>query len=86
MSPEVLIYIQHIKKFFESDQKTKKYFIGVGNEELFYKKLSQLSQKKFDTEGEHTLTKEEFEELRNEFNTRKELFMNVGDFGKICLN
>lgn len=92
MSPEVLIYIQNIKTYFEKNQDTKNYFIGSGDENLFYDRLIEISQKKFDSEGEVMLTKLEFENLRSEFNTKKipnnaiDIFMTVGDFGEICLN
>jgi hypothetical protein len=64
LSPEVLIYIQTVKHYFESNKEAREYFLGNTNEEIFYKHLSEISQKNFDKEGEVMLNKEQFETLR----------------------
>lgn len=64
LSPEVLIYIQSVKHYFETNQEAREYFLGTADEELFYKHLSEISQKNFETNGEVMLNKEQFELLR----------------------
>jgi hypothetical protein len=97
ISPEVLIYLQNVKNYFNQNIETKNYFIGENDEELFYQYLTEISQKNFETNGEAMLNKEQFELLRKVINivkitTLKEedlpedkLFFDT-DFGKICLN
>jgi len=99
MSPEVLIYVQNVRNFFKNDIDARQYFLNEVDEELFFKYLSEISQKNFDKDGEPILTKDQFELLRKtlqlvditkkefkEETTEDRLFMNVGTFGKICLN
>lgn len=99
MSPEVLIYVQNVRNFFKNDIEARQYFLNEVDEELFFKYLSEISQKNFDKDGEPILTKDQFELIRKTLQlidiTKKEfkeeteedrLFMNVGTFGKICLN
>jgi hypothetical protein len=99
MSPEVLIYVQNVRNYFKKDLEARKYFLNEIDEELFFKYLTEISQKNFEKEGEPILSKEQFELIRKTLLlvdiTKKEfkeespedkLFMNVGVFGKICLN
>lgn len=65
LSPEVLIYIQTVKHYFENNNEAREYFLGNANEELFYKHLSEISQKNFEKNGEVMLNKEQFEKLRS---------------------
>lgn len=64
LSPEVLIYIQTVKQYFEKNQEAREYFLGNADEEEFYKHLSEVSQKNFEKNGETMLNKEQFETLR----------------------
>jgi hypothetical protein len=64
ISPEVLIYLQSVKHYFNTNQEVYDYFIGNSNEDLFFEHLIQISQKNFETEGEVMLNKEQFELLR----------------------
>jgi hypothetical protein len=99
MSPEVLIYVQNVRNYFKKDLEAREYFLNEIDEELFFKYLTEISQKNFEKEGEPVLSKEQFELIRKTLLlidiTKKEfkkespedkLFMNVGVFGKICLN
>ena len=99
MSPEVLIYVQNVRNYFKKDLEARKYFLNEIDEELFFKYLTEISQKNFEKEGEPILSKEQFELIRKTILlidiTKKEfkeespedkLFINVGAFGKICLN
>lgn len=98
LSPEVLIYIQTVKNYFETNNEAKIYFISNMDEESFFQKLGEISQKNFEKDGEVMLTKTQFELLRNSKSIQDDIdklveskfvdtaFMNIGDYGKICLN
>lgn len=101
-SPEVLIYLQTVKNYLKTNIEAREYFIGDSNEELFYKHLCEISQKNYEKNGEVMLDKEQFELLRTTVKVvtiskkdipeepkkeiEKNIFMDLGDFGKICLN
>ena len=100
-SPEVLIYLQNVMNYFASNKEAHDYFIGDGDEELFFKHLSDISEKNFKESGEVCLTKEQFEllrktivalhvavkELPEETNDENPyIFVDTRGFGKICLN
>jgi hypothetical protein len=98
LSPEVLIYIQSVKNFLNSDENTKNYFIN-GDETFFYHHLSEIAQKNFETNGEPRLTINQFELLRKTMyiiynvmekdfskNPEENLFIDYQQFGKFCLN
>ena len=64
ISPEVLIYIQSVKNYFETNIEAKEYFLSNSNEELFYKHMTEIAQKNFTKNGEAILNREQFELLR----------------------
>ena len=39
ISPEVLIYLQSVKNYFETNIEAKEFFLSDSNEELFYKQM-----------------------------------------------
>jgi hypothetical protein len=96
MAPEVLIYIQSIKNYFENNKETKDYFIGQSDEELFFEHLSEISQKNYEKDNEPMLSKMQFEYLRKvlsaiqiskkEYTQEELLFIDVPNYGKFCLN
>jgi hypothetical protein len=63
-SPDILIYIQTVKKFLENNKGTKEYFLTNVDEELFYENLGQIAQINLEKNGEPQLSKEQFEVLR----------------------
>lgn len=97
-SPEVLIYIQTVKNFFKSNKEAKEYFLSNSDEESFFKHLTEISQKNFEKDGEVMLSQTQFELLRKtisaitvvekskESTTNDNIFVEIKDFGKICLN
>jgi hypothetical protein len=101
-SPEVLIYLQTVKNYLKTNIEAKEYFLGDSDEELFYKHLCEISQKNYKKNGEVMLDKEQFELLRTTVKAviiakkdiseqpkkdiEKNVFFDLGDFGKICLN
>ena len=64
ISPEVLIYIQTVKNYFETNKDAKDFFLSNSDEELFYKHLTEIAQKNFNKKNEATLDREQFELLR----------------------
>lgn len=102
MPPEVLIYVQSVKKYLETNQEARTYFLDGLDVDLFYKHLSEISEKNYKKNGEVMLDREQFELLKKTLraiNASKnvdnkiqhivddeKLFIDLGDFGKICLN
>lgn len=97
-SPEVLIYIQTVKNYLNTNEEARDYFLKNGDENFFYKHLEEISQKNYEKDGEVMLTKEQFELLRKTSIAvhissksesevvKKDIFIEIGNFGKICLN
>ena len=101
-SPEVLIYLQTVKNYLKTNLEAREYFLGDSDEELFYKHLCEISQKNYEKNGEVMLDKDQFELLRTTVKVvtisnkdipekpkkdfEKNVFFDLGDFGKICLN
>lgn len=100
MTPEVLIYIQIVKKFFNNDEYTKNYFLEDSDEEVFFNYLTDVAEKNFKTNGDPTLTAPQFEFVRktakieviskkeypNEETKTNNIFMDIPNFGSVCLN
>lgn len=63
-SPEVLIYLQTVRKYIESNQEARKYFIPNNVESDFYGLVEDISQINFTKRGEPELSKEQFEFIR----------------------
>lgn len=64
VSPEVLIYLQTVKNYFEINKEAREFFLSDSNEELFYKHMLEIAQKNFEKNGDATLDREQFELLR----------------------
>ena len=100
LSPEVLIYVQSVKNYFQKNDEAREYFIANSNEEQFFKHLSEISQKNFDKNGEVMLDKTQFELLRvtvqaiaivtapveNLSSVEDNIFIDMRGYAKICLN
>ena len=63
-SPEVLIYLQTVKKYIDGNEEAKKYFIANDIESDFFDLVSDISQINFDKRGQPELSKEQFELVR----------------------
>ena len=48
ISPEVLIYIQTVRNYFETNKEAKEFFLSNSDEKLFYEHLIEIAQKNFD--------------------------------------
>ena len=97
MDSEVLVYIQKIKNFLNTNKSARDYFIGKSDVDEFYKQLSIISEKNYETNGQPELTKEQFELLRltlevvaisqqKMFITEDGLFMVYENYPPISLN
>lgn len=64
ISPEVLIYLQTVRNYFEINKEAREFFLSNSDEELFYKHMTEIAQKNFEKNGEATLDREQFELLR----------------------
>ena len=64
VSPEVLIYLQTVKNYFETNKEAREFFLNNSDEELFYKHMTEIAQKNFEKNGDATLDREQFELLR----------------------
>jgi hypothetical protein len=98
LSAEILIYIQKVKSYFSNNAEATQYFIGDSDVDSFYKRLTELSKENFEKFGYPTLSKEQFESLRqiiftvevnkdNLPNTNQDnIFIDMRGYYKICLN
>jgi len=92
MSAEIHIYLRKIKTFLTSNEEARNYFLNGLNEELFFNELEVVSENNFNTTGNPTLTKEQFEGIKiklkpNKLNKGEEnLFFDFKDFGLFSLN
>ena len=92
MAPEVLIYIKNIKKFLDTNQEAHDYFLKDLNADDFFSKVAESSQENFERNGDPMLLRNQFEKIKNELinsstkNIEDNIFFDLKDFGKICLN
>lgn len=104
LSAEVLMYIQNVKNYFQTNQEAREYFLQHSDEKLFFEHMTEIAQKNYDKNGEAILDREQFELLRvtvinlllqskNEKNKKQEdiktndnVFVELSNFGFICLN
>lgn len=64
METDVLVYLQKVKTYLNTNKEAKDYFIGNSDAEEFYKHLAIISEKNFEKSGAPELSKEQFELLR----------------------
>lgn len=89
LPPEVLIYIQNVRKYFTTNEETKEYFQIDTHGEKFFEEVIELSQKNFEDHGDAMLTLEQFEEVRRKVSTDVVMygvFASLDNFGLISLN
>ena len=97
-SSEVLIYIQKVRLYLTNNLEANQYFIGDSDVESFFKRLGTLSEENFAKFGYATLSKEQFESLRQVMftvevskdnlpkSTEDNIFIDMRGYDKICLN
>jgi hypothetical protein len=90
MPPEIQIYLQNIKKFLSFNEQARHYFLNGLDEELFFNELELVSENNYNTTGNPTLTREQFEQIKVKLNKPvkedEKLFFDFKDFGFISLN
>lgn len=96
MKSEVLIYLQKVKNFIENNSEANDYFLLNSDKEFFFKQLETLATKNMIKNGNPQLTSEQLEFIRRISISLKEtpikksiedpLFIEIENFGKICLN
>ncbi|MEY4572078.1 MAG: hypothetical protein RLZ10_1304 [Bacteroidota bacterium] len=97
MDTDILVYLQKVKSFLKTNEEASKYFIGDSDVDEFYKQLTIVSEKNFETNGQPELTKEQFELLRvavlataiskqRVFYSDDKLFLFLDDYPGICMN
>jgi hypothetical protein len=64
LSSDVLIYVQTIKNYLETNQEARDYFLKNADYDLFFDNLAQISEINFQKTGEPQLTQQQFEFLR----------------------
>lgn len=98
LSAEILIYIQKVKTYFANSAEATEYFIGNSDVNSFFDRLTELSKENFEKFGNPTLSKEQFESLRQIIFTvevvkedlpksnEDNIFIDMRGYDKICLN
>lgn len=92
MNPEVLIYLQQIKRYIENNPSAKDYFIGDSQENVFYEKLKEISLINFKNTDDPKLNKDQLESIRLSLlqpttqDVNNDLFFEVPGFGLVCKN
>lgn len=96
LPPEVLIYLQKMKLFFEKDKTSKEYFLKNVDEELFFKHFIEISVKNVEENGSPELSVEQLEILNKTIRAISvikepeyftyDIWWNTGKYGKNCLN
>lgn len=96
MPPEVLIYLQSLRKFFKTHDEAPKYFGFEGNEgmeEKFFEYIGEMSFQNFEEDGEPQLTVFQLEEIRRKISAPNEktievtgVLISLGNFGTMSLN
>jgi hypothetical protein len=90
MSAEVLIYLQSLRKFLESNEESRNYLIGDATIDSYFEKVKKLSEYNHKKTGDPKLTTEQFELLRMA-QTKKlkkvdNIFFELENYGYFCLN
>ena len=92
MAPEVLIYVKNVENFLDTNQEAHDYFLKNLNADDFFSKVAESSQENFERNGDPMLLRNQFEKIKNELinsstkNIEDNIFFDLKDFGKICLN
>ena len=86
LSPDVLIYIQNVRKFFTTNVETREYFKIDDDEDKFFDHVIEQAQKNFEETGIPELSIEQFEEMKVKQFDMQGVFIPMGHFGLISLN
>ena len=89
LPPEILIYMQSVRKYITGNENTSKFFGVDVHGEKFFDKVLEIAQDNFEKTGEPQLSMEQFERVRIHmlFDYQVEgVFMYLGDLGFVSLN
>lgn len=83
-----------MKIFFKKDTQSNDYFLKGNDEVLFYKHLTEISVKNFSERGTPELSIEQLELLNKTVRAiyvlnnppKDNIWWEVGEYGRICLN
>ena len=64
ISADVLMYIQNVKNYFQTNHEAREYFLQGSDEKLFFEHMAEIAQKNYDKNGEAILDRDQFELLR----------------------
>jgi len=65
MSPEVIVYVQKLKKYFKTNSEAREYFVQDLDIEEFFEYLTDIAEKNFLEKEDPTLNMEQFEIIKN---------------------
>ena len=95
-SPEILIYVQKIKKYFKENKEASDYFLKDVDEKLFFKYFTDIAEKNLKEKGEPELTELQFEILRKTVRAicitnepiyrHLTIWWDLGKYGRMYLN
>ena len=68
-NPDVLIYVQKIRKYLESSEEAKKYFLTDIDIEKFLEKVYNVSENNFNTSGDPILSPLQMDEIKIELSS-----------------
>lgn len=90
-SSEVLVYLNKVKKYFETNENASLYFLEGSDSERFFNGLCEIAEKNIEERGVPELSKEQFEELRTTSQPKQKRiegtpFVEVLNHGIYCLN
>ena len=74
---EILIYINQVKKFLESNKDAKIFFLSDIDPDIFFDKVSEISEKNFEETGEPQLTIEQYQKIKNSFHQKKKPVLSI---------
>ena len=90
LSPDTLVYIQKVVNFLKTNVEARDYFLKNIDDEMFWKRLSEIAEDNYIKKGNPMLDREQFESIRESvLNIKKnkiDISFNLDDFGTICLN
>lgn len=90
MSPEVLIYIQNLRKHIETNEEARNYLVGSESIERFFQKVTKLSEYNYEKTGDAKLSMEQFELIRitrsKKLKKIDNIFFEFENYGYFCLN
>lgn len=89
LPPEVLIYIQNVKRYLTTNEETRIYFEIDKTGDEFFSELTKLSFENFEETGEAELSLQQFEDIRQKVLKRNDfygVFVSLGNYGLISMN